>query len=128
VNRRITELRRRYETVGIDVRARFGGLALNRVDIRRRSHLELSERLIQDTSLRVLENWIGDVKPLYIVADYAYRNYHSVYEKYGDGTRRKKPSNHPLGNRGSGLTWTYGGFYRVYERIKGFAEEVAARA
>ncbi len=123
IKRRVGELREEYqEYTAIE----FLGTVLNRVDVRRADHLKLAEKIITDNNFKTFDNWIGDVKPLYIVTDFGYGPYPNPYCKYGGGMRRKNPvRSEILFSKGSGTT-PY--FINIYYRISGFVEELRHRA
>lgn len=123
IKRRIAGLKEIYSD---DIKIKYAGAVLNRVDIRRNSHIELAEQIIEDDNFKCFNNWIGDVKPLYIVADYSLRRYANCHQKYGGWSRRKNPSKSELlYERGKGRTPDQ---IRTYERISGFVEELVERA
>lgn len=123
IKRRIAGLKEIYSD---DIKIKYAGAVLNRIDIRRNSHIELAEQIIEDDDFKCFNNWIGDVKPLYIVADYSLRRYKNCYHKYGKWGRRKNPSKSELlYERGSGRTPDQ---IRTYERISGFVKELVERA
>ncbi len=73
-----------------DMNVKFAGCIINRIDIRRKDHLELCEQTIYKNygKYHPFKYWIGDLKPMYIVTDYYYpfekhgRKWRSVQEKY----------------------------------------------
>lgn len=119
---RIRELKERYPN---DVKIKYAGAILNRVDIRRNNHIELAEEIINDDNFKCFENWVGDVKPLYIVTDYNNGTFYSDYGKYGGSLRRKNPlKSELLYQRGKGRTPSQ---IRIYQRISGLVEEIIYR-
>jgi len=52
--------------------ADFAGCILNRVDIRRRDHIEKASSVLNNRRFKAFENWVGDHKPMYLVTDFHY--------------------------------------------------------
>jgi chromosome partitioning protein len=70
VQRRIGELIRRY---GDEIAIDFAGCILNKVDIRRRDHISKAEDVYDQAGhYEPFNNWVGDIKPLYIITEYGY--------------------------------------------------------
>jgi chromosome partitioning protein len=73
-----------------DMSVQSAGCIINRIDIRRKDHLEICEQTIHKNygKYKPFKYWIGDLKPMYIVTDYFYpfenlgRKWRSVQEKY----------------------------------------------
>ncbi|MEW6425431.1 MAG: hypothetical protein AB1523_11950 [Bacillota bacterium] len=129
IQRRIGELKELYPD---DVKIEFAGAVLNRVDIRRKDHIRIAEKIMADNSYKCFDNWIGDVKPLYVVTDFKFRGeegglpyYERPYQKYGGSKRCKNPTRSDLLYRkGDGITPDY---IRIYSRIRGFVWELMNR-
>jgi chromosome partitioning protein len=126
IKRRIGELKVPYPD---DVKIKYAGAVLNRIDIRRTDHIELAEQIMKDEDFKCFGYWIGDWKPLYLVTDYNIKRYENVYKKYGMGTKRKRPY-----DKSDLLSWSgdidsmTADYFRVYERISGFVKELISRA
>lgn len=134
---RIHEIKEDTERYPYDVKIGYVGAVLNRVDITRNEHIKLAEEIITNDDFKCFDNWIGAVKPLYLVTDYDYRPdnfyyysmshyYKNCRRKYGEGVNRKNPSKSKLlYERGEGRTPHQ---IRIYERISGFVKELIRRA
>jgi chromosome partitioning protein len=126
IKRRVSELREQYPAY---VTIEYAGAVLNRVDTRRKDHIEIAENILMDRDFNCFRNWIGDWKPLYIVTDFKKgREFRpsTPYQKYGGKARRKQPQrSRLLSGHGDGNT---NGYIRIYERIEGFVEELISRA
>ena len=84
-------LGRLKQRVGLrEMNVQFAGCIINRIDIRRKDHVELCENPIYSKRERFkpFRYWVGDLKPMYIVTDYYYpsekfgRKWVSIDEKY----------------------------------------------
>lgn len=125
--RRIAELKDHYQG---EVKIEFAGAILNRIDIRRKDHIEQAEDVYsRKGEFEPFDCWVGDWKPLYIVSDYRYpfekqqRAWRSVWGKYGGWTRRRNPSSPIL--RGIRETLYYDSFYtkdRLFYLVREFKE------
>ncbi|MBW1999915.1 MAG: AAA family ATPase [Deltaproteobacteria bacterium] len=88
IQNRLGRLQQRVGTKEMNVR--FAGCIINRIDIRRKDHVEICRNPIYSNKGRFLpfRYWVGDLKPMYIVTDYYYpsekigRKWVSIDEKY----------------------------------------------
>lgn len=120
IQQRIAQLKNRYEG---QIKIAFAGSILNRIDIRRRDHIEQAEDVYsRKNEFNCFNYWVGDWKPLYIVSDYLYPfvstqrawRWGSVWGKYGSGARRKNPNSSVLPRQGSTL---YSGRFYIKDRL-----------
>lgn len=108
--------------------AKFAGSILNRVDIRRKDHIERATEVLTGPRFRAFENWVGDHKPLYLVTDFDYPD-NVLHCPWASLQHKYEIDNQPFKNpRKTRLEYkTENDTYTAYQRLEKLTNEFVSR-